>query len=143
MVNGYAVIKKTWKKGDMILLNLPMPVRKIVAIDEIKDDRNRVALQRGPLVYCFEHIDNNGKAMNFVIPDNITFTAEFKPDLLNGVVVLQAEVPIASVSADGLFVSSVNRKITAIPYYSWANRGEGQMQVWVPRKITEVRLLSD
>ena len=55
---GYAVIRKKWKKGDVIVLNLPMPVRKVVAIKEVKDDRNRVALQRGPLVYCFEHVDN-------------------------------------------------------------------------------------
>lgn len=143
IVNGYAVIKKTWKKGDVVLLNLPMPVRRIVALDEVKEDLNRVALQRGPLVYCFEHVDNDGKAMNIVIPDNIMFTAEFKPDLLNGIVVLQAEAPIATVSADGLNISIVNKKITAIPFYSWANRGEGQMQVWVPRKITSVRLLSN
>jgi uncharacterized protein len=143
MADGYAVIRKTWKKGDMVVLNLPMPVRRIVAIDEVEEDRNRVALQRGPLVYCFEHVDNEGKAFNIVIPDNITFTTEFKPDLLNGIVVLQAEGPVATVSDDGLYLRSAIRKITAIPYYSWANRGEGQMQVWVPRKITDVRLLSD
>jgi uncharacterized protein len=143
MVNGYAVIKKIWKKGDVVLLNMPMPVRRIIAVDEIKDDRNRVALQRGPLVYCFEHVDNEGKAMNIVIPDNISFTSEFKPQLLNGVVVLQAEAPVAIVSADGLNVNSANRKITAIPFYSWANRGKGQMQVWVPRKISDVRIFTD
>ncbi|MFA5818442.1 MAG: beta-L-arabinofuranosidase domain-containing protein [Bacteroidales bacterium] len=143
MVNGYAVIKKTWKKGDVVLLNLPMPVRRIVAIDELKENRDRVALQRGPLVYCFEHADNGGKAMNILIPDNITFNAGYKPDLLNGIVVLQAEAPVATVSADGLNISSANRKITAIPYYAWANRGKGQMQVWVPKKITDVRLFSD
>jgi len=143
IVNGYAVIGKAWKKGDTVLFNLPMPVRRIVAIDEIKDDRNRVALQRGPLVYCFEHIDNDGKAMNIAIPDNISFTAEFKSDLLNGLVVLQAEAPVATISADGLNVISAKKKITAIPFYSWANRGKGQMQVWVPRKISDVRLFTD
>jgi uncharacterized protein len=143
MVNGYAVIKKIWKKGDLVLLNMPMPVRRIVALEEIKDDRNRVALQRGPLVYCFEHADNDGKAMNIVIPDNISFTSEFKPQLLNGVVVLQTEAPVATVSADGLNVNSAKKKITAIPYFSWANRGKGQMQVWIPRKISDVRVITD
>jgi len=143
MVNGYAVIKKTWKKGDVVLLNMPMPVRRIVATEKIKDNINRVALQRGPLVYCFEYVDNDGKAMNIMVPDNISFTSEFKPKLLNGVVVLQAEAPVASVSADGLSVNTVRRKITAIPYYSWANRGKGQMQVWLPRKITEVGLVTN
>jgi DUF1680 family protein len=143
MVNGYAVISKTWVKGDVVVVNLPMPVRRIIAVDDVKENHNRVALQRGPLVYCFEHVDNNGKAMNLVIPDNITFTAGFKPDLLNGVVVLQAEAPVATVSDDGINISSVSRKITAIPYYSWANRGEGQMQVWIPRKIKDVKILSE
>jgi DUF1680 family protein len=143
VVNGYAVIKKSWKKGDIVVLNLPMPVRRILAIDEVKEDRNRVALQRGPLVYCFEHVDNDGLAFNFIIPDNITFKAEFKPDLLNGVVILYAEAPVGTISTDGYSISTVKRKITAIPYFSWANRGEGQMQVWVPRKVTDVRLLSD
>ncbi|MEI6140975.1 MAG: beta-L-arabinofuranosidase domain-containing protein [Mariniphaga sp.] len=142
MVNGYAVINKTWKKGDLVVLNLPMPVRKIVAIDMVKDNLNRVALQRGPLVYCFEHMDNAGKSMNILIPDNVTFTSEFKPELLNGIVVLQADAPVATISDDNLNISSVIRKITAIPFFSWANRGEGQMQVWMPRMIKDIRLLS-
>ncbi len=142
MVNGYAVINKKWKKGDVVLLNLPMPVRKIIAIDKVKDNLNRVALQRGPLVYCFEHADNEGKAMNILIPDNLTFTSEFKPELLNGIVVLQADAPVATISDDNLDISSVIRKITAIPFFSWANRGEGQMQVWMPRKIKDIRLSS-
>jgi len=143
MVNGYAVVRKTWKKGDVVSLNMPMPVRRIVAIDAIKDDRNRVALQRGPLVYCFEHVDNDGKAMNIVLPDNISFTSEFKSELLNGIVVLKAEAPVALVSADGLNVGSVKRKITAIPYFSWANRGKGEMELWVPRSISRVVLFAD
>lgn len=140
IVKGYASIRKTWKKGDVVALELPMPVRRIVADVQIAEDRNRVALQRGPLVYCFEHADNNGKAMNILIPDNIKFSAEFKPGLLNGIVVLQAEAPVATASADGLNVSTINTKVTAVPYYSWANRGFGQMQVWVPRKISDVQI---
>ena len=143
MANGYAVINKTWKKGDVVELNLPMPVRKIVAVNDVTEDRNRVALQRGPLVYCFEHVDNGGQTMNLLIPDNITFTSEFKPELLNGIVVLKTDAPVATVSANGLNITVTDRKITAIPYYSWANRGEGQMQVWIPRKIKNIRLYSD
>jgi len=143
MVKGYAVISKKWKRGDIIVLELPMPVRRITAIDEVKENRNRVALQRGPLVYCFEHPDNNDQAMNIIVPDNITFTSEFIPDLLNGVVVLKAQAPVATVSSDGLKINTELRQIVAIPYYSWANRGKGEMQVWVPRKVTHVRLLTD
>lgn len=143
IVKGYAVIHKNWKKGDVVELNLPMPVRRIVAIDKLKENQNRVALQRGPLVYCVEHADNDGKAMNVVIPDQAVFKTEFKPELLNGIVVIQTEATIARISADAASVGTVNQTVTAIPYYSWANRGNGQMQVWIPRKITDVRLLSN
>jgi DUF1680 family protein len=143
VVNGYAVIRKLWKKGDVVLLDLPMPVQKIVAINEVKDNRNRVALQRGPLVYCFEHPDNNGKAMNIVIPDNTSFTAEFKPDLLSGVVELSSDAIVVNISGNGLSATTEKKRVSAIPFFSWANRGEGQMQVWMPRKIADVRLLSE
>jgi len=137
------VIRKQWKKGDVVLLNLPMPVRKIVAINEVKDNRNRVALQRGPLVYCFEHPDNDGKAMNIVIPDNTSFTAEFRPGMLGGIVEISSEALSVNISDDGLSAATIKKRVSAIPYFSWANRGEGQMQVWMPRKIKDIRLLSD
>lgn len=143
MVNGYAVVKRAWKKGDLVELNLPMPVRRIVAIDNLVANRNRVALQRGPLVYCFEHADNGGKALNIIVPDKVNFTAAYKPDLLNGIVVLEAQATVATVSEDGASISSGNRKVVAIPFYSWANRGQGQMQVWMPRRINDLRLLSN
>jgi len=143
IVKGYAVITKSWKKGDVVQLDLPMPVRRIVAISEIKDDINRVALQRGPLVYCFEHADNDGKTMNIVIPDNAAFKAEFKPDMLNGIVAISSSVPVVTVSENGLSVKPIIKNVVAIPFFTWANRGEGQMQIWMPRKITDVRLLSE
>lgn len=140
--NGYAVIEREWKKGDVVKLNLPMEVKEVIAIDSIKDDRNRMALQRGSLIYCVEHADNNGKAMNIIIPDNTVFVAEKRADLLNGVVTISAVVPVAEPSADGTSIVTVKRKITAIPYYSWNNRGAGQMQVWLPRKVTDIKLES-
>jgi DUF1680 family protein len=134
---GYAVIRKKWRKGDVVELNLPMPVRKIIAIDSVKDNRNRVALQRGPLVYCFEHNDNDGSVMNILVPDNSIFKTEFKPNMLNGVVIIKGKAPVISATSDGLSVVSNMKTITGIPYFSWANRGQGQMQVWMPRKITD------
>jgi DUF1680 family protein len=119
-----------------------MPVRRIVAIENVKENQNRVALQRGPLVYCFEHSDNDGKVMDIVLPDKAIFKTAFNATLLDGIVSIQTQAPVAKISAGGLTVNSVNRKITAIPYYTWANRGKGQMQVWVPRKITNVSLSS-
>jgi DUF1680 family protein len=138
--NGYAVIDREWKKGDEVSLNLPMQVRKVVAIDSLKDNRNRVSLQRGPLVYCFEHADNEGKVMNIFIPDNTRFTSQYNASLLQGVVTLQAQSPVVTASADGMSVSTVYKKVTAIPYYAWANRGNGQMQVWVPRKVGDIKV---
>jgi len=142
MENGYAVLNKNWEKGDVVELNLPMPVRRIVAIENVKDDQNRVALQRGPLVYCFEHPDNDGKVMDIVLPDKAIFKTAFNATLLDGIVSIQTQAPVAKISEGGLTINSVNRKITAIPFYSWANRGKGEMQIWVPRKITNITLSS-
>ncbi|MCX6222680.1 MAG: glycoside hydrolase family 127 protein [Bacteroidia bacterium] len=141
LVNGYAFIERTWKNGDNVHLHLPMPVCRIIAIDQVKDDRNSVALQRGPLVYCFEHPDNGNHTMNIILPDNVKFTTEFKPELLNGVVVLKGNAPVVSVSPDGLSATTENKPVTAIPYYSWANRGAGPMQVWMPRKIQDIKII--
>jgi Uncharacterized protein conserved in bacteria len=141
VVNGYALINRTWKKGDLVTLSLPMPVRRVMAIEKVKEDKNSVALQRGPLVYCFEHPDNGVQNMNIVLSDQVKLNAEFKPSLLNGVVVLKGNAPVVSVSADGLNVSTETKPVVAIPYYSWANRGEGPMKVWVPRKVADVKII--
>jgi DUF1680 family protein len=142
MQNGYAVISKTWKKGDVVEVNLPMEVRRVIANENIKDDIGKVALQRGPLIYCAEWADNNGKAGNIIIPDNASFATEYKPDLLNGIVVLKANVPIVVVNNDGNNVSTVNSSFTAIPYYAWAHRGKGEMMVWFPRQVKDIDLVS-
>jgi uncharacterized protein len=140
MENGYAVVSREWKKGDVVDLNLPMSVRRVAAIDSVKQDKNRVALQRGPLVYCFEQVDNDGKAMNFFVPAKTVFTTRYNNDLLGGIVTLEATAPSADVRADGGSVFTVNKKITAIPYYSWANREVGQMQIWVPEKAGDIKV---
>jgi len=140
--DGYAVINREWKKNDKVNLNLPMQVNRVLASDSVKENVNRVALQRGPLVYCFEHPDNGGKAMNIILPDNVVFTTRDEKDLLGGVVTLEGKAPVVTVSADGTTVSTETKTIKAIPYYSWANRGKGEMQVWIPRKATNIQLRS-
>lgn len=137
---GYAVVNRQWKKGDVIELNLPIEVKQIIAIDSIKANKDRVALQRGPLVYCFESTDNNGQALNLLLPDDATFTTNHNDTFLNGVTTIQSELPVVSVSADGLNVFTKKQPVTAIPYYAWANRGAAQMQVWVPRRAASVQL---
>jgi len=138
--NGYAVINREWKKGDRLDVEFPMEIRRVVARAEVKDDIDRVALERGPLVYCFEHSDNGGKVMNMILPDNAPLTSSVEEGLLGGVRTIEAEVPVAAISEDGMEVHTVVKKVKAIPYYAWANRGQGEMQIWVPRRISGVRL---
>jgi uncharacterized protein len=138
--NGYAVIARTWKKNDMVNVDLPMDVRRITANKNLKDDIGKVALQRGPLVYCAEWPDNNGKTSNIIMPASTQFTNEFKPDLLNGVMILKAEVPAVVINSEG--VSTIKQSFTAIPYYSWANRGKGEMMIWFPEQVKGIDLLA-
>jgi len=141
MEHGYAVISRSWKKGDKIEMLLPMEVRTVSANEKLTDDIGKVALQRGPLMYCAEWVDNHGKAANLIIPNNTKFTAQFQPALLHGVTVLTAEVP-AVIVANGNSISTVNQKLTAIPYYSWANRGQGEMMVWFPTQVKDIELIA-
>jgi uncharacterized protein len=140
MENGYAVIERDWKKGDVLELNLPMEVKRIVSRPEVKQDEGRVALQRGPLVYCVEGADNNGKAWNVILPEQTSFQTSFQKDLLEGITTIQFDAPTVQVEPNGLSVKTEIKKITAIPYYAWANRGQNEMQVWLPTKIKEVKV---
>jgi DUF1680 family protein len=140
--NGYALISRTWNKNDEVELVLPMEIRKVAANQKLKDDIGKTAIQRGPLMYCAEWVDNRGKTSNIILPDQTRFTPQFQPDLLNGVMVLKAEVP-AVVINDPLHISTTMQPFTAIPYYSWANRGKGEMQLWFPREVKEIELISN
>ena len=129
---GYAPLTRLWKSGDTIELLLPMPVRRVVANEQVAADRGRVALQRGPVVYCAEWPDNpNGRVRNLMLPDGARLTAEFRPDLLNGVEVIKGTAYALAYDAQGR-VTRNEQALAAIPYYAWANRGPGQMLVWIP-----------
>jgi DUF1680 family protein len=117
---GYAVVTRQWKQGDVLALKLAMPVRRVAAHERVTDDAGRIALERGPLVYCFEGIDHADKVFRLTIPDNAKLESQFRPDLLGGVTVIIGQCE--------------EGPLTAIPYYAWCNRGAGQMQVWMPRK---------
>ncbi len=139
---GYAVLSRTWKSGDVLSVDLPMEVRSVVANKNVKDDIGKVALQRGPLMYCAEWPDNNGKTGNIVLPAGSTFTTEFRGDLLNGVTVLKGESTAVIVDAAKNSISTIRQPFLAIPYYAWAHRGKGEMEVWFPEKITDVDIIS-
>ncbi len=130
---GFAGIRREWKKGDVVELDLPMPVRRVVANDAVKDNTGKVALTRGPLVYCAEWPDNGGRVLNLVLPDGRPLRAEFRPDLLNGVAVIKGEALASAKGPDGR-VTARKQPFLAIPYYAWAHRGPGEMAVWLSRK---------
>jgi DUF1680 family protein len=139
--NGYAVINRSWKKNDNLTVELPMDVQRVAANENLVDDIGKIALQRGPIMYCAEWVDNNGKASNLLIPANTQFTTELKPDLLKGVTVLKAVIPAIIINNENN-ISTVKHNLTAIPYYSWANRGQGEMMVWFPTAIKGIELLA-
>jgi hypothetical protein len=137
--NGYAVVKKKWKSGDKIMLTLPMPIRKVKANPLVEADRNRIALQRGPLVYCNEWPDNlNGHVLNLVLDSGAVLKSIFKPDLLGGVEIITGDAKVAARTDNGV-ETKTNQPFTAIPYYAWANRGAGEMQVWIASEASAAR----
>ncbi len=129
---GFAVIRRNWVKGDTVQLELPMPIRRVVSHSLIKANADRVALQRGPLVYCIEAIDNNGLALNLSLQNTSKLTPKNRPKLLGGVTVIQGR-GLAQVRDDTGEVVTTDVQITAVPYYAWANREIGEMTVWIPR----------
>lgn len=131
---GYAAIRRTWQSGDVVELQLPMPVHRVLAHENIEDNRGRVAIERGPLVYCVEGADHGGRVLNLVLPDEVQLTPEHRADLLGGVTVLCGEAPAAIRGEDGAVQTSVV-PITLIPYYAWCHRGANEMAVWLPKRV--------
>jgi len=133
MEKGYAVIDRNWKKGDRISFELPMEIKKIAANSQVAADKNRFALQRGPIVYCLEGPDNKDAAvMNIVVDRNAPVQAVYRPDLLNGVMTLAMKGSSTRRQLNSSELLRATQDVTAIPYYSWANRGPGEMEVWIP-----------
>jgi uncharacterized protein len=143
---SYAEVRRVWLPGDLVCLRLPMPVRRIESHPCVEENVGRVALMRGPLLYCVEQVDNPDTPLNNIqLPDQASFRADFRPDLLGGVVALTAD---ARVNASGdSWTSALYRtaepdvnvvdpewvSLTAIPYHAWANREPGPMRVWLRR----------
>ena len=124
---GYKTIERSWKKGDVVELDLPMPVRRIVANDNAEDLRGRVALERGPIVYCLEGTDQQGETVfDKCLLGDADITAQWDANLLGGVTVLSMQGK--RLRRDGQVDDTPLR---AIPYATWNNRGPGQMEVWI------------
>jgi DUF1680 family protein len=110
---GSARISREWRRGDEVVLSLPMPIERVAARDEVMEDRGAAAIQRGPIVYCIEAVDNKGAVNNLRIPLDAPLAYHFDRGLLGGVGVVSAD------------------SIVAVPYYAWGNRGKGEMVVWI------------
>lgn len=141
MRKGFAMIKRSWQKGDVVELHLPMPVRHVVSHENVKGNMGKVALERGPIVYCAEWKDNNGRVLNLLVSPDDDFKAEFKHDMLNGVTVLKGNAYGLYSSKGGDSVTKKKQTVIFIPYYAWAHRGEGEMAVWIPFNESAARLL--
>jgi len=109
---------RDWRRGDTLVIDMPMPVRRVLANDRVTEDAGKAVIQRGPIVFALEAADNGGSLKDVKIPLDATLTSTFKPDLLGGVQVVTGKMG--------------ERTITAIPYYAWNNRGKGEMEVWIP-----------
>lgn len=118
--NGFAQITRTWNSGDVVSLALPMAVRRVAAHPAVLADRGRVALERGPLVFCAEGSDNGGKVLDKTLGRTVHFQTDWRPDLLGGVIEIRVATP------------QVKKALTLIPYYAWCHRGPNEMRVWFP-----------
>jgi len=121
---GYLRIHRRWQPGDTVELELPMPVRRVHAHEKVEQDRGRVALMRGPLVYCLEGVDHDFSVLNMALPEKAEIKAEHLDGLLGGVTVLRGQ----ALAEGGRPVA-----FTAVPYYAWQNRGIDEMAVWILR----------
>jgi DUF1680 family protein len=136
---GFALVTREWKSGDEITLDFPMPVRRVAGNPKIAATKNQVALERGPIVYAFEGVDNDGAAFDAILPANAKIKPEHRPDFLGGVTVLTITKAQRVALNNAGKVATKSAKLTAIPYAVWANRGLTPMAVWLARDVTAAR----
>jgi DUF1680 family protein len=138
--NGFAALTREWKDADVVSLELPLRVRRVMGNPRIAATQGQVALQRGPIVYAFEGVDNEGSVFASVIPDTVKVTWEHRDDLLGGVTVLKLSGAQTAFRTDSGDVAVKPADLTAIPYAVWANRGLSPMTVWVAREPGRARV---
>jgi DUF1680 family protein len=137
-MRGYLRILRRWQPGDVVELEMPMPVRQIRSNPLVQADIGRVAIMRGPLVYCLESADNRDSIHLLSIPSGARFSEEFSEELPGGVMTVRTNAVSTAIPDRGLYFPSDQKParqpatITAIPYYANANRGPVEMAVWIP-----------
>ncbi len=133
---GYAELSGPWQEGDVVELTLDMTPRRVYAHPLVREDAGKVALQRGPLVYCLEQADNGPHLHLITLPRDAQISAAWQPELLDGVYTLHTKARRLDNVADALYtydrqLSAGTCELTWIPYYAWTNREPGEMNVWV------------
>jgi DUF1680 family protein len=138
IVNGYVLVHRVWEAGDSVIVDLPMEVQLIQSNPNVRSNAGKAAIQRGPLVYCLEEIDNTQPLASITLPLASELTAKFAPDLLGGVVAIEGDALIEDAAAwnDELYRpikrNFLSQRIKAVPYFLWGNRGKpGEMCVWI------------
>ncbi len=135
---GYARLERTWQSGDNVMLELAMPVERMYAHPDVNADAGKVALQRGPLVYCAEQVDHEAPLQRMALTREAELSSQFDSGLLGGVVKIMAQAVAADADdwSDTLYRPTRAQvqpcQFTAIPYYAWDNRAPGAMRVWLP-----------
>ena len=135
---GYFTIERKWKKGDRIELQLDMEVRTVKANGKVEADRGRVAVERGPIVYCAEWPDNDFNVLSLLMNQHPQFEVVEKPGLLYGLNQIKTSVQTLEYDEQGRLLAK-DRQLTLIPYYAWAHRGPGNMAVWLPSEVRATR----
>ena len=136
--DGYLAISRRWKKGDRIELNFDMQPRTVKAHPQVAADRGRLAIERGPIVYCAEWPDNNFDIMTLLLNRDPKFEEVRRDDLLYGITQLKTDAQTLSYDKEGR-LQAKDVKLTLIPYYAWAHRGSGKMAVWLPSNLSAAR----
>lgn len=134
--DGYLEFTRKWGEKDVITLDFPIPVRKIYANQRVREDAGCVALIRGAMVYCFEGVDNEGLLQSFYIPEKLEIEESLCTEgILKGNVLLKVKAVKLNNQSEMLYTELPPKKekvsLTAVPYYTWGNRGENQMRVWM------------
>lgn len=134
--DGYVYLTREWNEDDLIHLHFPMPIERIHANPKVRENAGKIALQRGPIVYCLEEIDNNSDLQSIYLPTGSKLKAYYDSDFLDGVVYLSGEAERKlTESSDTLYSKnpypSKPIHFKAIPYYAWCNRTPGEMRVWI------------
>jgi len=133
--DGYLYLAREWHAGDVVTLDFPMPIQRVRAHPAVHHDAGCVALQRGPMVFCFEQADNGPLLSQLLLPKTAALTARFDHGLLGGAVVIEGPAERVRASNEELYSTAEPAvspaTITAVPYCLWNNRGEGEMRVWI------------